>query len=219
MIHRMDPPSDPDREPMPPAAELKPMKPTAATSFPSDADADQFAYEVLWDGSRRIISVDGGRLPAEITSVFPELRQMGLFLGSLAVVLDGVVVCFGDDGRPDRARLDRRLEAGAASASDSKARRLAQSVPAVFVAFDVLWLDGHSTTGLPWSDRRQLLDDIGLSGPSWQAPAAHVGNGAALLDAVRAQGLPGVVAKRTDSVYWPGTTSKDWLMYTTDLRR
>jgi len=219
MIHRMDPPSDPDREPMPPAAELKPMKPTAATSFPSDADADQFAYEVLWDGSRRIISVDGGRLPAEITSVFPELRQMGLFLGSLAVVLDGVVVCFGDDGRPDRARLDRRLEAGTASASDSKARRLAQSVPAVFVAFDVLWLDGHSTTGLPWSDRRQLLDDIGLSGPSWQAPAAHVGNGAALLDAVRAQGLPGVVAKRTDSVYWPGTTSKDWLMYTTDLRR
>ena len=60
---------------------------------------------------------------------------------------------------------------------------------------------------------------VGLSGPSWQAPAAHVGDGAALLAAVEQQGLPGVVAKRTESVYWPGTTSKDWLMYTTDLRR
>jgi bifunctional non-homologous end joining protein LigD len=209
MIHRMDPPLDPDREPMPAAAGLKPMTATAASALPDDADA--FAYEVLWDGARRIISVDGGRLPGEITSVFPELRQMGLFLGSLAVVLDGVVVCFGDDGRPDRARLDRRLEAGAASASDSKARRLAQSVPAVFVAFDVLWRDGHTTTGLPWTDRRRLLDDIGLSGPSWQAPAAHVGAGAALLEAVRAQGLPGVVAKRTASVYTPGKTTKDWL--------
>ena len=217
MIHRMDPPSDPDREPMPEAAALKPMKPTPAKSLPKEDEADGFAYEVLWDGVRRIIPVDGGRLPGEITRVFPELRQMGLFLGALGVVLDGVIVCFGDDGRPDRSRLDRRLEAGAAS--ESKARRLAQSVPAVFVAFDVLWLDGHTTTGLPWTERRPLLDDIGLSGPSWQAPAAHVGAGAALLAAVKQQGLPVVVAKRTDSGYEPGITSKDWLMYTTPRHR
>src|SRR5206468_10013030 len=112
---------DPDREPMPSAPSLEPMKPTAAKSLPKNADA--YAFEPLWGGRRTIITVDGGRLPPELTRVFPELRQMGLFLGALGVVLDGVIVCFDDDGRLDRSRLDRRIEAG--SASESKDRRLA----------------------------------------------------------------------------------------------
>jgi bifunctional non-homologous end joining protein LigD len=36
----------------------------------------------------------------------------------------------------------------------------------------------------------------------------------ALLDAARAQGLRGVVAKRLDSAYEPGTTSDAWLEVT-----
>ena len=88
---------------------------------------------------------------------------------------------------------------------------MASSVPAVLIAFDLLWLEGHATIGLPYSDRRKLLDEVGLTGPSWQVPASHAAQGRALLDAVAAQGLPGVVAKRVDSVYRPGETSPDWL--------
>ena len=46
---------------------------------------------------------------------------------------------------------------------------------------------------------------------AWQTPAAHTGAGVALLDAARAQGLRGVVAKRLDSTYEPGTTSDAWV--------
>ena len=49
-----------------------------------------------------------------------------------------------------------------------------------------------------------------LAGPAWQTPATHA-EGGALLDAVRAQGLPGVVAKRVDSVYEPGVVSSSWV--------
>jgi bifunctional non-homologous end joining protein LigD len=52
---------------------------------------------------------------------------------------------------------------------------------------------------------------LSLNGPSWQTPSYHVGDGAALLDATRARGLEGLVAKRLDSVYRPGRRSPSWV--------
>ena len=43
--------------------------------------------------------------------------------------------------------------------------------------------------------------------PAWQVPAFHVGDGGALVELARQQGLPGVVAKRLDSPYVPGARS------------
>ena len=78
------------------------------------------------------------------------------------------------------------------------------------MVFDVLWLDGHHTVELPYTERRQRLASLKLNGRAWQAPANHVGEGPALLAAASAQGLPGVVAKKLDSIYLPGTTSDEW---------
>ena len=38
------------------------------------------------------------------------------------------------------------------------------------MVFDVLWLDGHSTCELPYTDRRAVLERLGLAGPAWQTP-------------------------------------------------
>jgi bifunctional non-homologous end joining protein LigD len=65
---------------------------------------------------------------------------------------------------------------------------------------------------LPYVERRQRLGRLKLAGANWQTPAYHPGDGAALLDAARANGLPGVVAKRLDSVYDPGKRSADWVL-------
>jgi bifunctional non-homologous end joining protein LigD len=75
----------------------------------------------------------------------------------------------------------------------------------------VLYLDGHHTVALPYTERRRLLERLSLSGPSWQTPSYHVGDGAALLDATRARGLEGLVAKRLDSVYRPGRRTTSWV--------
>jgi bifunctional non-homologous end joining protein LigD len=80
-----------------------------------------------------------------------------------------------------------------------------------YVAFDLLYLDGRSLLGLPYTGRRAALAELALAGPTWQAPAHHVGDGAALLELTRAQELEGVVAKRLDSPYLPGRRTSAWV--------
>ncbi len=55
-----------------------------------------------------------------------------------------------------------------------------------------------------------MLESLELKGPSWHTPAYHPGEGSALLEATRSQGLEGVVAKRLDSPYEPGVRSRCW---------
>jgi bifunctional non-homologous end joining protein LigD len=208
MIHRMDPPEDPDREPMP--EHIEPMLATLTKTLPRDEDS--YAFEVKWDGVRAIAYVEGGQARFEsrrggnITSRYPELRGLGPALGSTAVVLDGEIVAF-DGERPSFERLQRRMHVG----NERAIRRLMGEVPVVYVMFDLLWLEGHSTLELPYRERRKLLDELRPEGASWQTPAAHEGDGAALLDATKRLGLEGVVAKRLDSVYEPGRRSRAWL--------
>ena len=208
MIHRMDPPEDPDREPMP--AHIEPMLATLSKNLPPDED--RYGFEVKWDGVRSIAYVDGGQARFEsrrggnITSRYPELRGLGPALGSTSAVLDGEIVAFEGE-RPSFERLQRRMHVG----NERAVRRLMGEVPVVYVIFDLLWLEGHSTLALPYRERRKLLDELGPQGPSWQTPAAHEEGGTALLDATKRLGLEGVVAKRLDSVYEAGRRSRAWL--------
>jgi bifunctional non-homologous end joining protein LigD len=207
MIHRMDPPQDPGREPMP-----ERIEPMLARSGPLP-DGDGWGFEVKWDGVRAIAFVQGGRLrlasrkARDVTVRYPELRELGRALGAREAILDGEVVAFDADGRPSFQRLQGRMHL----TSESQVRRLAQSDPVVYVIFDLLFLDGHSLMKLPYAERRERLRELELQGPTWQTPAHHVGDGAALLEASRAQGLEGIVAKRLDCPYIPGRRSPGWV--------
>jgi bifunctional non-homologous end joining protein LigD len=160
------------------------------------------------------VSISGGRIKLEarsgreVTRRYPELAALGRALGSTEVILDGEIVALDPKtGRPSFERLQRRMHVE----SESAIRRLRQDVPITYAVFDLLWLDGHPTTGLPYSDRRRLLEELQLAGPAWHTPAAHPGDGRALLDATRAAGLEGMVAKRLDSLYEPGVRTRQWL--------
>jgi bifunctional non-homologous end joining protein LigD len=208
LLHRMEPPDDPSRELLPEG--LTPMEPVPG---PLPDDSDDWAFDVDWGGHRLVVAYEGGRSAwtgdsqgIDRAGLFPELARLGEALGTLQVVLHADVIVSGDDGRPVRAGLDRRLSAR----SPSTVRRLAGRDPATVMLSDVLWLDGHTATTLPWHERRRLLDGLELAGPSWQTPPAHIGDGAPLLDAAGAQGLAGVVAKRRDSAYLPGERSEPW---------
>ena len=208
MIHRMDPPQDPDREPLPRG--LEPMRARVGDLPPGD---ERWAFEIKWDGVRALLYSSGGcieltaRSGNDITPRYPELRGIGAALGAREAVLDGEVVAFDTDGRPDFGRLQRRMHL----ASESAVRRRTKDTPVAYMAFDLLHLDGRSTLGLPYAERRELLDGLDLEGPHWQTPAYHAGDGQALLDASRARGLEGIVAKRLDSRYEPGRRSGAWL--------
>ena len=93
---------------------------------------------------------------------------------------------------------------------DAAIGRAARAQPVVYMAFDLLHLDGRSLLELPYERRRALLDGLRLEGPAWRTPRSRRGGGQALLDATREQGLEGIVAKRLDARYEPGRRSGAW---------
>jgi bifunctional non-homologous end joining protein LigD len=138
---------------------------------------------------------------------FPELRALARELGSAEAVIDGEIVVLDEQGRPAAESLRERKGAR----SDSVARRLARQKPATLMIFDLLFLDGRPLLEEPYEQRRERLEGLGLEADGWQTPTYHRGEGKALLAAARERGLTGLVAKRLDSPYAPGSRSDDWV--------
>lgn len=207
MLHRMSPPDDPSETPIP--TDLAPM---LAVAGDLPADDDRWGFEMKWDGMRVLAFVEGGRVRLtsrrgnDVTERFPELRGLGEAMGARAAVLDGEVVAFDDAGRPRFERLQPRIHVS----SPAKARQLAAENPVALMLFDVLWFEGHLVIARPYTERRQLLEGLALSGPGWQIPPTTYGGGERVRQTATELGLEGVVAKRADSPYRPGERSDAW---------
>jgi bifunctional non-homologous end joining protein LigD len=173
---------------------------------PLPSDDAAHAYAIAWEGRRAVAFCEPGRLRlddvagGDITGLYPEIGRLTRSVGAHSLVLDGELVALGDDGKPDPARLSRRAKPG----SDSAMRRRARDIPVVYEIYDLLYLDGHSLTELPWSQRQERLAQLELDGENWRVSQHHRGDGAALLAAAKANGLGGIVAKPLDSPYAPG---------------
>jgi bifunctional non-homologous end joining protein LigD len=76
-------------------------------------------------------------------------------------------------------------------------------VPLIFLAFDVLSLDGSDVRSEPYSERRRILEGLGLAGSQWRVPETF-DDGAALWEALCEQELEGLVAKRLHEPYLCG---------------
>jgi bifunctional non-homologous end joining protein LigD len=182
------------------------MHPTAVRELP--ADQRGWAFEPKWDGYRALGHVVAGELAlrsrngVDMAGWFPELAGLAGALGGHAGVLDGEVVAVDAEGRPNFGALQQRMAARGG-------RRRGAAV--TYLVFDVLWLDGRLLTGLPYTERRRLLEDLAVAGPAWQTVASFPGAGTALLEATREQGLEGVVAKKLQSTYVPGRRTRNWL--------
>jgi len=209
MIHRMDPPQDPERKPMP--GRIEPMMAKLATKVPTP-DAD-WGFEFKWDGIRALAYVEGGRVRLvsrtgeEITPRYPEIHAMGRAIGSREVILDGEVVALDEKGRPSFEAIQQRM----GLTSDSEIRRKMKAVPVTYMIFDLLWQDGHPLMPAAYEDRRTALARLKLAGASWQAPPFERGGGQAMLDASAKAGLEGIMAKKLVSPYEPGRRSGAWI--------
>ena len=187
--------------------DLRPMLATAGALPPDDP---AWAYEVKWDGVRVLAAVADGRVVLtsragnDVTGGYPELTALADTV-TAPVLLDGEVVALSDSGVPDFGRLQSRMHVRAPSAA------LRASTPVTFVVFDLLHVGGAALLEEDYDARRAGLDALDLQGPHWQVSPAFLGEGAALLQATRAQGMEGVVAKRRDSRYEPGRRSDCWV--------
>jgi len=189
------------------------IKPMLAVAGQLPADSEGWAFEVKWDGVRAILFVEGGRVRAhsrndlDVTVSFPELADVGKFLGMTTCVIDGEIVALGDDGRPSFSRLQQRMHVS----NPREAKRRSLSDPVTFVAFDLLYVDGHALLDATYDERRDRLESLGLSGDTFTTTDSFRDvSGQDILAATVANGLEGVVAKRRASPYRPGRRSPDW---------
>ena len=208
MIHRMDPPQDPDRKPMP--QRIEPMLAKLVTKIPQPEAG--WGFEFKWDGIRALAYVDGGRVRLQsrtgedITPRYPEIHPMGRALGSAEVILDGEIVALDQKGRPSFEEIQQRMGLTA----ENDIRRKMKEVPVTYMVFDVLWRDGHSVVDQAYAERRKMLAGLKLAGASWQTPPFESGAGATMLQASARAGLEGIVAKRLESRYEPGKRTGVW---------
>lgn len=198
-------------QPVPPDPLPRSLVPMKATSGELPL-GEPWRYEVKWDGMRALVFVDDGSVRVQssnerdVTASWPELAGLAAALPVGAALLDGELVATDAQGRPSFGRLQQRMHLTRPADVAAKAAE----VPVTYVVFDLLHLDGTDLMGLPLAERRRLLDQVLDPGPRWQRSPLH-DDGEALLEAARAQGLEGVVAKRLDSVYEPGKRVRTWL--------
>ena len=184
-----------------------------ATSVAPPPTFDGWYIAPKWDGVRAVVTVHDGsvtiasRLGNDVTGGYPEFAGLAEALGGRSAVLDGEIVAFDErTGRPSFQRLQRRMHVRSPGA------QLRRDVPVQLLFFDVLWLDGELVVERSQSERRTVLEELALDGPSWHtSPLIPPAPADELLAACREVGMEGYVAKRADAPYLPGRRTSAWI--------
>ena len=166
-------------------------------------EGDGWQYEPKWDGFRGILENDGGELALwsrkerPLLRYFPELRELGDKLPPHSA-LDGEIV-IARDGVLDFDSMQMRLHP-----AESRVQKLSKEIPAEFIAFDVLLWKGKPIHELPLAKRRKELEKLakGFRLSPYSLDPDRAGE---WLDTFEAAGLDGVIAKRLDQPYRPGS--------------
>jgi bifunctional non-homologous end joining protein LigD len=191
-----------------PKAKMQFIEPMLARLVQTVPEGATWKYEIKLDGYRTLAMKKSG----EVILFSRRGNKMNTKFGRIATALkflpddtavDGEVVALDEKGRPSFSALQN---------SWGSARAL------YFYAFDILIYREKDLRRLPLSERRNLLENFAL--PAVEDPIrispSFDSDPKDLIKAVREQGLEGIVAKRTDSLYEPGERSRAWLKYKTN---
>jgi len=183
-----------------PNVPFPPMEALLVEDLPT---GDRWQYEPKWDGFRGVLENDGGELALwsrngrPLLRYFPELRPLGDLLPPHSA-LDGEIV-IERDGKLDFDAMQMRLHP-----AESRIRKLAAETPATFIAFDLLLWKGEEVHRGTLRERRpQLLAKA--KGFRISPASTDPAQARAWLDRLETLGLDGVVAKRLDAPYKPGS--------------
>ncbi len=177
------------------------INPMLSMAVKKPFDRPGWIFEVKWDGYRAIAETGRAgtglfsRNKNSLSSRFPSVAEALKNIKHDAI-LDGEVVALDNAGMPDFQKLQDHSGQGS---------------NLIYYAFDILFLDGRDLTSLPLIKRKDILKSIIPSAGSIRYSDHVLSDGISFFNAARKKGLEGIVAKRADSRYQPGSRNGDWL--------
>lgn len=171
----------------------------------------QIAAEFKYDGSRFQFHKKGNwarlysRRLEDVTAALPDVIEQLLRATDHDVILDGEVIAI-KDGKPMPfqsvlRRFRRRHDV-------AEAQEAIEMVPNVF---DILYLDGETLIGLPFSERRKILERVVKQYIAPQMVSGDSDEIGKTYDAALAAGHEGIMIKVLSSPYTPGQRGKNWI--------
>ncbi|HEY1587185.1 MAG TPA: ATP-dependent DNA ligase [Polyangia bacterium] len=186
---------------------VPPVEPMLSRRVSALPDGEGWLFEPKWDGFRVLVFRDGDELFIQsrdekpLSRYFPEMTEPLLAALPARCVLDGELV-IARDGALDFEALQLRLHPAA-----SRIKKLAAELPASIVFWDVLALDDRDLRGVPFSERRALVEKLlaHAQSPIHLTPATTDREKAAdWFGRFEGAGLDGVMCKPLAGAYEPG---------------
>nr|MDO8100746.1 ATP-dependent DNA ligase [Candidatus Njordarchaeota archaeon] len=172
------------------------------------------AFEYKLDGARVQIHVSSGvvriwsRRLTEVTDSLPEVVELiRSRIKASKAILEGEVVAIGHDGKPlPFQHLMRRFR------RKHEIEKSVQEIPTELYLFDLLYVSGESLIDKPYTERRKRLSEVADGMQLVRSIVANnVENAQKFLEEALNVGHEGLVAKKLDGPYTPGTRGKKWL--------
>jgi bifunctional non-homologous end joining protein LigD len=178
------------------------IKPMLAKETDTPFSSKDWIYEIKWDGYRAIAEVNkkevslysrnGNTFNASYPVVVEALKQL-----NIKAVLDGEIVVIGEEGKSNFQLLQYYGSFN--------------EVPMEFRVFDLISMNGKDTTGLTLLQRKELLREL-LPENDVVKYSDHIEEkGEAFFKAAKEKDLEGIMAKKADSLYYPGVRTNEWL--------
>ncbi len=203
------------------SAQLRLMHPLQFMLASPEEDAEAIMRRVggeawvedKYDGIRGQLHKEGDRIVLysrdlnEVTAAFPEVIAAA---GAVPhdVLLDGELLAFKDGVVRPFFELQHRLGRKVVSP------QLLAEVPVIFVAFDLLYLDGRNLLSEPLRERRRMLEALSLPSPFMLAYLIRALDAAELdrvFEGARSRNNEGLMVKDPESRYTPGRRGLGWL--------
>lgn len=203
------------------------VEPMLAETGQDVIDDPQYVYELKFNGMRIIGHKESGsvrlqgRSGLDYTARFPELHNLGDHIAVERAIVDGEVVCMGDDGLPDFNALQNR----SGKTDPLAVKAMMKRYPAAYHIFDVVRVgDFDLTAGASAQanqmERRKVLEKILIPSDSIRLSPYTEESGIAVMEQVKAinekagrQVFDGVMAKTKSGLYHPGGRTSDWLKF------
>ncbi|MDB5197497.1 MAG: ligase [Flaviaesturariibacter sp.] len=186
------------------------FKPMLATLVDQPFSNEDWLYEIKWDGYRAVAEIQDGQVELISRNLKPFTDRYLPVAESLQglgfdAVFDGEIIAVDEKGLGNFQLLQNWQNS---------------PVQLQYSIFDIIWLEGYDVTQLPLLERKGLLKKL--------LPADHdilkysdhvVGDGEAFFKVALKQGLEGIMAKRTNSVYEIGARTDAWLKVKVNQRQ